>query len=254
MPKIKICGLKRDVDIEYANETMPDYAGFIFAHGSKRQIDFKTALRFRAALNKDIAAVGVFVNESIENIIGLLRDGAIDLIQLHGDEGEDYMRRLRDRTGAAIIKALRIKANDLALLSRGDFWRAPHSENHPDPALLSRLRVCREQPSENHPPFPRFQRGKGAPPRRGNDFVLFDSAQGGSGQTFDWEIVKEWQKHNPQKPFFLAGGINAQNVQKAVKELNPFCIDISSGVETDGFKDLDKMREIITLVRQNREA
>jgi len=77
------------------------------------------------------------------------------------------------------------------------------------------------------------------------DFLLFDSG-GGSGKTFDWNLIKGVK----EKPFFLAGGLNKDNVIKAIELLNPHCVDISSGVETDGVKDFEKIKEIIKIVRK----
>ena len=70
------------------------------------------------------------------------------------------------------------------------------------------------------------------------DYLLFDNDDPGKGQMFDWSKI---QNH---KPFFLAGGITLDNLSEA-KKLNPYCIDVSSSVETDGFKDYNKMKEFI---------
>jgi phosphoribosylanthranilate isomerase len=80
------------------------------------------------------------------------------------------------------------------------------------------------------------------------DFVLFDtyssSEYGGSGKVFDWDLLKECRK-----PFFLAGGLNKDNTVAAVKKLNPYCLDLSSGVETNGVKDLNKIIEMVKILR-----
>ena len=70
------------------------------------------------------------------------------------------------------------------------------------------------------------------------NYRLYDNLDPGKGNVFDWNLIKN------NKPFFLAGGINIDNVDDA-KKLNPFCIDVSSSVETDGFKDYIKMRDFI---------
>jgi phosphoribosylanthranilate isomerase len=107
MTKIKICGLKRLDDIEYVNESMPDFIGFVFA-GTKRKIDSADAKRFKFLLKKDIKTVGVFQNESIDNIAGLYKDRIIDIVQLHGDEDEAYIKELKNRGVGEIIKAVKI--------------------------------------------------------------------------------------------------------------------------------------------------
>jgi phosphoribosylanthranilate isomerase len=77
------------------------------------------------------------------------------------------------------------------------------------------------------------------------DYFLFDSARAGIGQLFDWGLLEGYQK-----PYFLAGGLGEHNIARAVKESTPYCVDISSGVETDGRKDLERMQRIIHLVRR----
>lgn len=76
------------------------------------------------------------------------------------------------------------------------------------------------------------------------DYFLFDSGTG-TGRAFDWSSVPK-----TEKPFFLAGGIDADNIDTAIKQINPYCIDVSSSVETDGFKDYNKIKEIITKCRE----
>ncbi len=76
------------------------------------------------------------------------------------------------------------------------------------------------------------------------DFVLLDAQRGGSGTRFDWNLIKHLER-----PFFLAGGLNPDNVRKAVEETHPYAIDVSSGIETDGVKDTDKMRALIDAIR-----
>lgn len=77
------------------------------------------------------------------------------------------------------------------------------------------------------------------------DYLLLDSGAGGTGMKFDWNLLDKEIK----KPFFLAGGINAENVEQAIKLINPFAIDISSGVETNGYKDRYKILDIVRRVR-----
>ncbi|NLO98119.1 MAG: phosphoribosylanthranilate isomerase [Peptococcaceae bacterium] len=202
MAKIKICGLRREQDIEAVNAALPDYIGFVFAR-SKRQIDEQQAERLKAKLNPAIKAVGVFVNADPERIINLCHSQVIDLIQLHGDEDEDYLKRLRSRVANKIIKAVRVKeAQDI--MKALDF-------------------PC--------------------------DYLLFDAFRegeyGGSGRTFDWSLLPQIPK-----PYFLAGGINADNIAQALTEHDPYGLDVSSGAETNGWKDPKKIWDIVARVRQ----
>jgi len=202
MARIKICGLMREQDVEAVNAALPDYIGFVFAR-SRRQIDAKRARILKLLLNPSIKAVGVFVNEDIENVIKFCKTQVIDVIQLHGDENEDYIKRLKNSVSNKIIKAVRVKDRD-------DIKRA-------------REFSC--------------------------DYLLLDSYHGkeygGTGRTFDWSVISDINK-----PFFLAGGINLDNVEQAIKLCNPHCIDVSSGVETGGYKDPKKIMDIVEKVRR----
>lgn len=103
--RVKLCGLMRKEDIEYANAVLPDYVGFVFAK-SKRQITKEQAREFKNMLDKNIKAVGVFVDEDMESILEYLREEIIDIAQLHGNENEEYIVKLKSKTHADIIKAI----------------------------------------------------------------------------------------------------------------------------------------------------
>lgn len=180
---------------------MPDYVGFVFAE-SKRQISKSKAAEFRRALNKNISAVGVFVNEDLNRIVNICDSKIIDAVQLHGDETNEYIENLREHICVPIIKSIRIK-NAMSL----------------------------EQITAIH-----------------SDYILFDSysnsCYGGNGNSFDWTLIP----NVIDKQFFLAGGINLANAQSAMS-LGAYCIDVSTGVETNGVKDPSKIQEIIKLIR-----
>jgi anthranilate/para-aminobenzoate synthase component I len=97
-------------EIEAANELKPEYIGFVFAPKSRRYVKPETAAELKKQLSGEIQAAGVFVNESVEKIVELLDDHIIDIAQLHGDEDEDYIKRLRQLTGKPIIKAFQVKS------------------------------------------------------------------------------------------------------------------------------------------------
>ncbi len=112
MTKIKLCGLKRLCDIEYANELLPEYIGFVFALKSKRYVSPEKAAELRRNLDSRINIVGVFVDEEIENVVRLVKDGVIDIVQLHGHENEEYISALRESLNCHIIKAFCIESKD----------------------------------------------------------------------------------------------------------------------------------------------
>lgn len=197
LTKVKICGLSRECDIEYANRLKPDYIGYVFWQRSRRYVTREQAEALTRRLDGAITPVGVFVDEEPELVSRLANDSTIKLIQLHGHENEEYLRELKSMTDAPIIKAFKI---------RGD------------------------EDIEKANTFP-------------SDYILLDNGYG-TGQTFDWSFVR-----GIKRPFFLAGGVNADNVRDAIDKLSPYAVDISSGVETDGHKDFDKMLHFINKVR-----
>lgn len=199
MPKIKICGLRRPQDIMMANSYRPDFAGFIIDFPkSHRSISGEEVADLRRKLNGQIPVVGVFVDQPAEKVIRLLKDGTIDIAQLHGKEDASYIRQVQRETGCQVIKAFEVK-------SSGDIDRALES-----PA----------------------------------DYLLLDQGKGG-GETFDWSLIHE--KIN--RPWFLAGGLNADNLQQAIDTVHPWGVDISSGVETDGVKDEKKVKKVVSIIR-----
>ena len=113
MVKIKICGLTRLADIEAVNASKPEYIGFVFAN-SHRKVTYNQAARLKDALSFDIISVGVFVNETPENILALVQSEIVGAIQLHGAENEEYIKQLKAKTDVPIIKAISVqKAGDV---------------------------------------------------------------------------------------------------------------------------------------------
>ncbi len=198
MVKIKICGIRRLEDIKIVNKYNPDYIGFVFAD-SKRQVSHELASELKSNLDSDIISVGVFVDASPDEIIELFDGGIIEIAQLHGDESEEYINVLKERTNneLKIIKAIEMSENK-------------------DLQKYDNLNV---------------------------DYLLLDSGKG-SGKTFDWHLIR----NDLKKEFFLAGGINSTNITEAVEQFNPYAIDLSSSLETDGFKDEEKIKEIMEVI------
>lgn len=198
MTRVKMCGMTSEGDVINANELTPDYIGFVFAKNSRRFVAPQRAQELKKLLDKDIKAVGVFVDEDIETVLALIMDGTIDIAQLHGNEDDDYITLLRERTGKPVIKAFRIR-------SEQDVLRAEKSKA---------------------------------------DMILLD-AGAGDGKTFDWSLLKEIKR-----PYFLAGGLNPENAADAVKTLKPYAVDVSTGIETNGVKDREKMTAFANVIRE----
>ncbi len=111
MTRIKICGLRRQEDVEYVNQALPDYAGFVVeVPGSHRSVDVDMVRRLAAGLDDRITPVGVFVDAPPELPAELLKEGVIAVIQLHGREDEGYIKRLRTLTDGMIVKAFSVRS------------------------------------------------------------------------------------------------------------------------------------------------
>lgn len=195
---IKICGIRRDVDCEYINEAMPDYAGFIFWEPSFRYIDREKSVQLRKLINKDIKTVGVFVDAEIYEILDIVMSGAIDVVQLHGHEDEDYIKKLRETSGIPIWKAFKVR-----------------SDKDLEAAVKSSA-----------------------------DMVLLDNGYG-TGECFDHTLLRDIGRD-----YILAGGLNPDNIEEIRANYNPYMIDLSSGVETDKYKDRDKIIKAVNAARK----
>ena len=197
--EIKICGIRRMEDIDIVNKYKPEYIGFIFAP-TRRYVSPELAAELKSCLADGIKAVGVFVNEDAQTVLKIAKAVPLDVIQLHGDEDEDYIKSLGD--GYEIWKAVRLNG------------------------------------------------GEKIPEIAGVDRVLLDkydaNEYGGIGKTFDWSAGVNL---GGQTPVMLAGGLNKDNVSRGIEIFSPAGVDISSGVETDGIKDEDKIRKFIKTVR-----
>ena len=111
MAKIKICGLYRERDIDFVNQYLPDYAGFVINYPkSHRSLSPEKAGKLVRLLNPGIPAVGVIVDQPLEQAARLLEEHVVDIVQLHGSESGDYIRALKERTGQEVWKAFRIRA------------------------------------------------------------------------------------------------------------------------------------------------
>lgn len=213
--KIKICGLSRPEDIAAVNEAKPDYAGFVVeVPKSRRNVSVAQLRELTALLDPEIASVGVFVNAPVALIAGLLHDGVLAMAQLHGQEDAAYVKELKMRTDRPVIQAFSIRVQE-------DVQRAFAS-----PA----------------------------------DYILLDQGSGGTGQTFDWSLLPHSDAaaeaddaldcgRRQQRPFFLAGGLGAGNLEDAIRKVHPFAVDLSSSLETDGKKNAGKIQAAVRIVR-----
>lgn len=216
-PKVKMCGISKVETIPAVVEAKPDYMGLVFAP-SKRQVTVDQAKTLVEELHKqytkrynngaeqsnddEIKTVGVFVNETLDNLVTIATEVNLDVVQLHGDEDEAFIQSLKERTNVEVWKAVQIRS-------------AADAEAWIDSSA---------------------------------DMLLFDAYHkdewGGTGEVFDWSSLDEFER-----PFMLAGGIDSTNVARAIRTVRPYGIDISSGIETEGVKDDEKIKAFTNIVR-----
>ena len=235
-PKIKMCGISKVETIPAIVEAKPDYMGLVFAP-SKRQVTVEQAKTLVGELHKQyektygevtvpmntdtaqdsqdsqefvqgnsnfekIKTVGVFVNETVENLLKIAEEVKLDVIQLHGDEDETFIQSLKECTNVEVWKAVQVRS-------------AADAEKWIDSSA---------------------------------DMLLFDAyhkdERGGTGEVFDWSSLDEFER-----PFMLAGGMDSTNVARAIRTVRPYGIDISSGIETEGVKDDEKIKAFTNIVR-----
>ena len=216
-PKVKMCGISKIETIPAVVEAKPDYMGLVFAP-SKRQVTVDQAKILVEELNRGYAkkygsdtehdkndtikTVGVFVNETIDNLVTIANEANLDAVQLHGDEDEAFIQSLKERTNVEVWKAIQIRS-------------AADAEAWIDSSA---------------------------------DMLLFDAyhkdERGGTGEVFDWSSLDAFER-----PFMLAGGIDSTNVARAIRTVHPYGIDISSGIETNGVKDDEKITAFTKIVK-----
>jgi len=202
--KVKICGITRLDDAELAVELGAWAIGMVFYERSPRRCSMDEAEVIAATLRRRVELCGVFVNPTMEEIVGANERLHLTLLQLHGDEGPAFCAEAARRTGARIIKALQI--TDV-----GDVRDAERF--HTDFHLLDARSATA---------------GK-------------TGLRGGTGETFDWDLLAA---RRSKTPLILSGGLYADNVAEAIERVRPFAVDTASGTETSpGHKDPVKLRD-----------
>jgi phosphoribosylanthranilate isomerase len=213
MTKIKICGIKTEKQALTAAGVGADFIGVVFAL-SPRQITQARAEKIATALKNSGAkteVVGVFVNERPGTIKRTAERCRLDWVQLSGDEPWEYCLEL-DRP---IIKVMRVSRNQRAAQFIKD--------------LEYGMKLLKNQKYI---------------------FMLDANVRakyGGTGRKFDWDLAIPIAK---KFPVIIAGGLNPDNVAGAIKIISPWGVDVSTGVETKGVKDIDKIKKFIAAVRE----
>lgn len=225
MIQIKICGITNKKEIEYLNVLKPEYIGFVFTK-SKRQVTGEEAKELCLNLNKEIKTVGVFKDNSINEILNILQIVPLDIIQLHGKEDDEFISLLKKNINDSIKiwKALSIKDTD----------------------------NIKSYISNN------FGKNNGNRSIELIDNFLIDGDNPGSGEAFALENISELfgENNKIQYNFFLAGGITQENVMERIAKAKPSGVDVSSGAEIidesgNRTKSFEKMKNLIEKVRSN---
>lgn len=215
MPKVKICGVRRVEDALVAAEAGVDFIGLVFVPNRRRRISVEQARRIvdavKASSENPPRLAGLFADQPIEEVRDTVQATGVDMVQLCGSESMEYCDEAR-------VPVIRITHVPAGLLNDEELQKL---ERH-----LAALR----------------ERGHVATLDR-----LVAGLQGGTGRSFDWGVAAQLSKAGFE--FLLAGGLTPENVGQAVREVKPWGVDVSSGVETEGVKDAEKIRRFVAEAR-----
>ena len=262
--KIKICGLRTPADVAAVNAVLPEYVGFIFVPMRRRYVAPAQAAILCQQLDPRIRPVGVFVDARIEEILEALEHCPLDMVQLHGAEDDDYIAMLRaayrarfavERLDAAvdIESAGETGAGPMSVVTAGERWRRTADDRSDDVEKrgcisgeihgihkrsrdLCIVKAFRVESAED------VWRAEAS----AADEILLDHGAGGTGERFDWTLLQHCHRR-----FFLAGGLTPDDVEDAICVAQPYALDVSSSLETDGRKDPEKIRRFVAAVRRS---
>ena len=210
MISIKFCGITTQEALTAASRHEAQYVGLMMWERSPRSLNIEQARNLSLMCPENLRIVGVFVNPSDEQLKRTLAEVPMDMIQLHGDESLERVAGIRSLTGLPVMKAVRIA-------TREDLFAVPSFESVADWLLFD----TKVDPKISGLP-------------------------GGTGHAFDWQILKD---RSFRKPWMLSGGLNPDNVARALSILQPDAVDVSSGIEdAPGKKNIEKMKKFAAAI------
>ena len=203
--KVKICGMTNLKDVKVAVDGGVDAVGFIFYKKSPRSVTMQAVRKIVLELPPFVDSVGVFVNETAEQINKIADRCNLDRVQLHGNESPSFCKKIRRR----VIKAIRVK----------DIQSLKKLSDYPVSSFLLD--------------------------------TFSEDQYGGTGRVFDWNLAYPAKKYGP---IILAGGLTPNNVRQAIQRIQPYGVDVCSGVESQpGIKDHKKMQIFLKNVKAERK-
>lgn len=213
-PQVKICGITNLADGELAVELGAWALGMIFYEASPRRCSTAEAETIASALRRKVELCGVFVNAPLEQVVAQSEAVGLTLLQFNGEEGPSFCGEAARRTGARVIKAVQVSmAGDVRDLERFHVDFHLLDARAKDPGKLS--------------------------------------LRGGTGETFDWTLVRA---RRSKVPLILSGGLTAENVAAAIAATAPYAVDTASGTESaPGRKDPDKLRDFFAAVASTEQ-
>lgn len=221
MIRTKICGIRRIEDAITAAEAGADFVGLVFVPERRRRLEVAAAAEIvdglRTLMPDPPGVVGLFADQPFGEVVDTINACGLDLAQLCGQESSDYCREVTERTGAEIIKVLHVSASETV----GATGNGGGVEERMAPYVDAGCYVTLDR--------------------------LVEGLQGGTGQRFDWDVAAQLSRAGHR--FLLAGGLTPENVANAVEQVNPWGVDVSSGVETGGSQDGEKIRAFIRNAR-----
>lgn len=207
---VKICGVTNKRDFELTAEAKADIVGFIFIPGTPRAVNVEEVSKILSGEERQIEKAGLFMDRDISEVADIASRCDLDYVQLQGDETPGYIKKLKEvlPDSRRVIKAFKVGKEVRAILSR-----------YPEEYGIS-------------------------------DFFVFDTFHpimaGGTGKTYDHCVIKHISS-SFHRPFFVAGGLNPDNVAQVVKKLRPYGVDVSSGVESfPRKKNAQKLKEFVS--------